>query len=234
MRLAALLLFTAAQAPPAFEVATVKPSPPRGSPTGIAMRTYPGGRVRITGYRLKMLIHDAYSVEDYQIIGGPAWSDLDRFDVEAKAPAPSSPSQIRLMLQQLLAERFQLHLHRETRREAVYTLVVAKGGPKLKPPQSATAEPFVWFLPRGFEGRNATVDQLANRLASNLKRPVRNRTELEGHFDFRIEWTPDDAGTDENVLLLSALQEQAGLKLETEPGSVEVIVIDHAKKPSAN
>jgi uncharacterized protein (TIGR03435 family) len=231
---------------PAFEVASVKGTPPV-SRDSIGLFTYAGGRIRATKYTLKQLIHDAYNVEDYRIFGGPRWADEDRFDVEAKPPASSESSkwvpasfktppnpEMRQMLQTLLADRFQLKMHTETKKEPVYALVTSKGGPKLKPPKSTTVQPFVSFRPHGLSGQNATVDQLVERLASILKRPVLNHTAMEGHFDFLIDYPPDDAGTDHTVLLLGAIQDQVGLKLVTQPGSVEVLVIDHAEKPSAN
>src|SRR3954471_4442755 len=114
-------------APPAFEVASIKPSSEKDQVIG--MFTYPGGRLTATNYRLKMLIHEAYGIEDYLIIGGPAWTGTDRFNVEARPPASSLSSkwvpenfktppntEMRQMLQSLLAERFQLKLHRELRK----------------------------------------------------------------------------------------------------------------------
>lgn len=214
---------------------------------GIGLFTYPGGRIHATSYKLRQLIHDAYDVEMFRILGGPRWVDEDRFDVEAKPPASSESSkwvpanfksppnpEMRQMLQTLLAERFQLRVHTETRKESIYALVVAKGGPKLKPPASTTVQPFVSFLPHGLSGKNATMDQLVERLARILGRTVLNRTGIRGNFDFLIDYPPDDVATDESVLLLSAIQDQTGLKLETQPGSVNVIVIDHAEKPTAN
>jgi uncharacterized protein (TIGR03435 family) len=233
-------------AQPAFEVVSVKRTPPAsGDPVGLF--TYPGGRIHATNYTLKQLIRDAYNVEEYRILDGPQWVDDDRFSVEAKPPVSSeaskwtpanfkSPpnSEMRQMMQTLLAERFQLKVHTETRRERVYALVTAKGGPKLALPKSTTVQPFVSYLPHGLSGQNATMDQLVERLASILKRPVSNRTAIEGHFDFLIDYPPDDAGTDYTARLLGAIQDQLGLKLETQQGSVEVLVIDRAEKPSAN
>jgi uncharacterized protein (TIGR03435 family) len=232
---------------PAFEVASVKPSPPQGGPMGIGLFTYPGGRIHATSYTLRMLIHDAYNLEMYKILGGPRWADDDRFDVEAKPPASSESSkfvpanfksppnpEMRQMLQALLAERFQLKVHTETRKESVYALVVAKGGPKLKQPASTTVQPFVSFFPHGLSGENATMDQLVERMATIFGRPVLNHTGIQGNFDFLIDYPPDDAATDRTVLLLSAIQVQIGLKLETQPGSIDVIVIDRAEKPSRN
>ena len=230
---------------PTFEVASLKPSAETDHVIG--MFTYPGGRVTATNYTLKMLIHEAWGIEDFRILGGSNWTDTDRYNLEAKPPA-SSPSstwvpanlktppnpEMRQMLQTLLADRFRLKTHPESRKEPVYALVVAKGGPKLTPPASTTVQPFVSFLPNGLSGNNATVDQLVERLASNLRRPVLNHTGLRGNYDFLIDYPPDDAGTDRTSLLIRALQDQTGLKLETEPGTIDVIVIDHAEKPSAN
>lgn len=232
---------------PAFEIASVKPSPPQGGPMGSGLYTYPGGRIHATSYTLRMLIHDAYNIEVDHVVAGPHWADEDRFDVEAKPPASSASSnwvpanfksppnlEMRQMLQTLLSERFQLKVHTEMRKERVYALVVAKGGPKLKKPASSTVQPFVSFLPHGLSGKNATIDQLVERLERILGRPVVNRTGLQGNFDFLIDYPPDEAATDPAVLLLSAIREQTGLQLETQPGSTDLIVIDRAAKPSAN
>jgi uncharacterized protein (TIGR03435 family) len=228
-----------------FEVSSVKPSSEQDRVIG--MFTYPGGRIVATNYTLKMLIHEAYDIEDYKVHGGPHWTETDRYNLEAK-PAESSvlgkwipansktppTPEMRQMLQALLAERFQLKLHREPRKESVYSLVVAKGGLKLTESKDTTQQPFVGFLPAGLRGQNATMDLLVERLARIVGRPVLNRTGVRGNFDFLIEYPPDDAGTDTEARLISALQEQVGLKFETQPGSVEVIVIDQAEKASAN
>ena len=245
--LVAFTLFGQQASAPAFEVASVKPAGDKDFVIG--MFTYPGGRVTATRYTLKMFIQEAFAIEDYQVLGGPHWAETDLYNLEARPPS-SSPSskwvpasfktppneEMRRMLQTLLADRFQLKTHQETRKESVYVLVVGKGGPKLKAPASNTVQPFVSFTrtPPGLAGQNATMDQLVERLASIFKRPVLNRTGLQGNFDFLVDYPPDDAGTDRTALLLTAIQEQAGLKLETQPGSIDVIVIDDAKKPSAN
>jgi uncharacterized protein (TIGR03435 family) len=228
-----------------FEVASVKPSSELDRVIG--MFTYPGGRVVATNYTLKMLIHEAYELEDYVILGGPHWTETDRYNLEAKPAAtsvmgkwipansktPPTP-EMRQMLQALLAERFQLKLHREPKKESVYSLVVAKGGPRLQESKETTRQPFVSFLQAGLRGQNATMDLLVERLARIVGRPALNRTGVQGNFDFLIEYPPDDAGTDTEARLISALQEQVGLKFETQSGTVEVIVIDHAEKASAN
>ncbi len=138
------------------------------------------------------------------------------------------------MLQTLLAERFQLKVHTDVKKEKVYALVVAKGGPRLKEPASTTVQPFVSFLPHGLSGKNATIDQLAERLARVLGRPVLNHSAVQGNFDFLIDYPPDEAATDQVVLVLRAVREQTGLQLETQSGLIDVIVIDRAARPSVN
>ena len=115
--------------PPAFEVASVKPAPQNEAAD---FRTYPGGRLTMTNLTLEVIIREAFTVKHYQISGGPRWLESDRFDIEAKADGNPSREQMMAMLRTLLAERFQLKVHRETREGDVYALVVAKGGPKLK------------------------------------------------------------------------------------------------------
>ncbi len=244
--------------PPAFEVASVRPcSVQDQGKLPIGLFTYPGGRISATNYTLKQLIHDAYDLEMYRILSGPSWSDSDRFNVEAKPPETSAASkwvpanfksapnpEMRQMLQTLLADRFQLKVHRESKPESVYVLVTAKGGPKLSEPKDSTRQPFVSFGRTGpvtadaisstLRGQNATIDQLTERLAQVLRRPVENQTGIKGNFDFLIEYAAVDAQSEAAPALVRAIQDQVGLKLETRPGSVEVLVIDHAEKPTAN
>jgi uncharacterized protein (TIGR03435 family) len=248
--LAALAFSLAGQdAPrPAFEVISVKAPTPESRRMGIGLFTYAGGRIHATNYTLKQLIHDAYNLEMFRILGGPHWLDEDRFEVEAKPAASSdlakwipesfkSPpnAEMRLMLQTLLADRFQLKAHFETRQESIYSLVVSKGGQRLHVPADKTAQPFVSFMQNGLRGTNATIDQLIERIARILGRPVLNHTGIQGNFDFNIVYSPEEmANNDGSTLLLSAIQEQLGLKLETQPGSVEVLVVESAAKPSEN
>jgi uncharacterized protein (TIGR03435 family) len=229
----------------AFEVASAKPTADLAREP-IGLFTYPGGRIRSTNYTLKQLIHDAYDLEDFRVVGGPRWIDEDRFNVEAMPPASSGSSkwapanfksspnaEMRRMLQTLLADRFGLKTHRENRTERVYVLVAAKGGHKLRTPKSTAVQAFVIYQGSRLSGQNATMDQLAARLAQLLRRPVTNKTGVEGNFDFLVDYQPDDAGSEYTVRLLRAIQDQAGLKLETEQGSIEVLVVDSAQKPSA-
>ncbi|HWC99597.1 MAG TPA: TIGR03435 family protein [Candidatus Sulfopaludibacter sp.] len=119
---------------PSFDVASVKPvTSAAGDRQPIDFRVQPGGRLTITNLRLKVIIREAFGVKDYQIAGGPAWMDTDRFDIAAKAEGDPTRQQMMTMLQALLADRFHLMVHRETKEGNIYALAVAKNGPKFKP-----------------------------------------------------------------------------------------------------
>jgi uncharacterized protein (TIGR03435 family) len=250
----ALLAACAALAQPAFEVASVKPSTDRD--TIIGLFTYPGGRVVATKYTLRMLIHDAYNLQDQRIQGGPRWAGEDQYNLEAKPPKSSESSrwvpasfktppnpEMRQMLQTLLADRFHLKMHTETKKESVYALVVAKGGPKLKPPDTAK-EPFVGLFQKrspydksishAVRGQNATMAQLAAYLGPSMGRPVLDQTGLKGNFDFEVEYAESASRAENAAQLLGAIQDQLKLRFETQPGSVDALVIDRAEKPSPN
>jgi uncharacterized protein (TIGR03435 family) len=242
---------------PSFEVASVKPmTPEEESRQPIGLFTYPGGRIRATNYTLRMLIQDAFNIESYRILGGPSWADADRYVVEAKPPASSPTSkwipenfksppnaEMRLMLQNLLADRFQLKMHRESRPGTVYSLLVAKGGPRLKAPKDPSARSSVSFGRNGpvtaeatsltFIGQNATLDQLAVRLSEILRAPVSDQTVIGGNFDFVIEYALNDRQIEAAPFLMDAVK-QLGLELKKERGSVEIMVITQAQRPAPN
>jgi uncharacterized protein (TIGR03435 family) len=228
----------AQQAPrPAFEIASVKPS---GPDDRLMYRLQPGGRYLATGLTLKMLIANAYSVPEFVISGGPGWRDSDKYNIEAKVgsplpPWPDSNKELALMLQSLLEDRFKLAAHRETREETVYELDVARGGVKLK---VANADEHSGFeMERGrIHSMAVPLEYLAGNLASVLGRPVIDKTGLGGKYTYTLTYTPDDASPADitGPSLFRALQEQLGLKLESAKGRVEVLVIDHVEKPSAN
>jgi uncharacterized protein (TIGR03435 family) len=236
--------------PPAFEVASVKASTPQESVIGLF--TYPGGRITATNYTLEMLMEEAYSVQSSQISGGPRWIWDDRFSIEAKPPASSKASKLappypkwppneeqRLMLQTLLAERFHLQLHRETKEGPVYLLTVGSKELKLSPAKSADDYPWVGrpgggaISGTGMAGTNATMQLLADRLTGYLRRTVLDRTGLKPAFDFRVDLLPDDSQPDVIASIFRSIQE-LGLKLEAAKGPVPILVIDHAEKLAEN
>jgi uncharacterized protein (TIGR03435 family) len=256
----AVLVFVAATfgqstAPLAFEVASIRPADSR---QGIDMLTSPGGRLTATNCTLKQLIEAAYSLKPYQISGGPAWLDADRFDVTAKAPDNSGPDQgtvvalgrdaprkLMLMLQTLLENRFGLKVRHETKQDTVYDLVVAKGGPKLKEANRDEQRSFVSLSRTGsydrpavtliITGQKASMALWAERLSTMaVGRPVFDKTAIEGEFDFKFEYAADDNQLDAGPSKFTAIQEQLGLRLEAKKGPIETLVIDRAEKPSGN
>jgi uncharacterized protein (TIGR03435 family) len=230
--------------PPAFEVASVKPSNPQARiPAG--MFTYPGGRVVANLCTLEYLIEQAFDVPSFQITGGPGWIKNDRFDIEAKPPASSLSSKAnpfnfklppndeqRQMLQTLLADRFQLKFHRENREGLVYALT--KSNKALKLQDSKNKEEYPWAgIGPGLVGTNISMPQFAKRLAAVFGHPVLDQTGLTGSFDFRFEYHSDDPHPDPISSVITSIQ-GLGLKLEVSKGPVETIVIDHAEKPAEN
>lgn len=234
---------------PAFEVASIKPWQQRLEIGGI--HVYPGGRIEFRGCTVHYLIESAFNLQDFQVSGGAAWIQNDRYDIDAKPPASSKSSQYmppyqkapmleeqRQMLQSLLAERFQFKYHRETREGPVYLLV--KGNKPLKMTDSKDKGEFPWAgfrggprFPAGIVGINESMEDLASRLAVPLGRLVLDRTGITGSFDFRAEYAPDDLRPDIVGIILTSVQD-LGLKLEPSRGPVETIMIDHIEKPSAN
>lgn len=215
---------------PQFEVASVKPSVPcRSGPT---IYNPTRERFAVSCMSLKDLVAYAFDVRDFQVSGGPSWAGTDQYDVVAKPEGSATSERILAMARSLLAERFELKFHRESREMPVLTLKIAKGGPKLQP--SVGSGPEV----RGGRGRlvtrNVTMGMFAAQLAGRvLDRPVLDQTGIQGEFDIKLEWTPEES-PDGGPSIFAALQEQLGLKLEAQKGMVEMLVIDHAEKPSAN
>src|SRR5579864_6084958 len=246
---------------PEFEVASIKPSASDDART--LLQVLPAGGLRSSGATLKFLITLAYEVRSFQILGGSGWIGSDRFDVVAKSDRstdsekePRDPSQVtagqlkgmqdqmRPKLQALLAERFKLSLHRETREQPVYALVIGKGGTKF---QRANGNFGGLRIGRSqLTGSGATLEMLTTALGNQLGRPVLDRTGLEGSFDFKLEWAAEAGASsppggdvpppvDPNgASIFTALQEQLGLKLESTKGPIEVLVIDHVEWPGEN
>ncbi len=220
-----------------FEAASVKPTPPGSADQRIEFQ--PGGRFRATNITLKGLLRVAYDVKGFQISGGPKWIDSARFDVEAKAAGNPSASERLAMIQALLADRFQLKLHRQSKELPIYWLVVGKNGPKF---QQAKEQSRSFQVRRGSLDTHTTMAALANVFSNWLERIVLDRTGLQGTYEVKMEWTPDEnVRPDEPEIasrpgasLFSAVQEQLGLKLEPRKGPVEILVIEGAEKPSEN
>jgi uncharacterized protein (TIGR03435 family) len=228
---------------PAFEVASIKPSPdPPGSTTGIFESK---GSINAKNVTLKRCMRGAYGIEESQIVGGPKWAGEDRYYIEAKAATPAGDHDLMLMLQTLLSERFRLVFHREQRAISGYRLVLGKDGLRAKasaPDQRSTGN-----SRRGrIDAEGYTLAQLSMTLSQSLHAPVLDTTGVAGKFDLKLEWSPDDmaarppsddphtSGAPEAPTIFTAIREQLGLKLESGKISAEVLVIDSAEKPSEN
>jgi uncharacterized protein (TIGR03435 family) len=248
----ATLIASGLIAQPAFEVATVKTHVFSGASGSVRMGVFiSGNRVTISVQSLNALIATAYNVRAYQVSGGPDWAAGSGasfiYDIAAKAEGEARPTmdQVREMLQTLLAERFQLKLHREMKEVPVYVLVVGKSGSKMKE-SAADAQPGMRF--RSGSSQDMTVskgsiEQLTARLSASTGRPVLDMTGLKGAYDYKLEWTNErasehgsaDVATDAGgPSIFTAIQEQLGLRLESRKGPIEILVIDRAEKPSEN
>jgi uncharacterized protein (TIGR03435 family) len=236
---------------PTFDVATVKPSGP--DERHIGMLIYPGGRMTVTRYTLRMLIHEAWLIDDFLIEGGPKWANEELYSITATPPPGSKSSKVnppniklppieeeRLMLQALLAERFGLVVHEETKDAPVFALTVAGQGHKMKPPKDPETFPVVVYGRTGIPERpdflraeNATMQHVTKRFADMLKRPVVDRTGLQGSFDFYFEYVQGLSDSAEGPSLTTAVQ-SIGLKLAPAKAPVRHVVIDKAEKPKGN
>jgi uncharacterized protein (TIGR03435 family) len=213
-----------------FEVVSIKPADPVAS--GGSTRTNPGG-FRGRNLRLSELIMSAWQVNRDLIIGGPSWLETAGWDIDARFPAGAGPAQMPQMFQAMLADRFHLLTHRETRVVPIYTLTVAKSGLKLQPGDGkggGSAGPlFIRYASAGMR-------ELAGQLSSYLGREVIDKTGLTGEYTINLRFVSTDPGdaSSDAPSIFQALQDQAGLKLEATKGPVEVLVIDRAEKPTPN
>jgi uncharacterized protein (TIGR03435 family) len=194
--------------------------------------------MRCTNVTLKRSIVGAYAVLPDQVLGGPDWIDVDRFQITGKADQPLGEKGLMAMLQTLLADRFKLEMHRESRRAQTMVLEVAKGGPKL---QLAGAAPYSWKnVHDHLEATKLTMSEFAEILSRNLNLPVIDRTGLNGAFNFTLRWNPDVAeglNHDDSALALrpevaAAISRQLGLTLKARKMPVEMFVVDHAERPT--
>jgi len=224
-----ILVASVAAAQPAFEVTSVKPSEP-GQP-GMGTRNDPGMLI-LNNATLRFAIRFAFSIQDFQFAGAPKWVDADHFEIEGKCAEGVTFAQKLVMLQTLLADRFQLKFHRETREVPGYVLVPAKSGLKLSKTKTPDGPSGASWGGTRVAGTNQTTAGLASMLSTHLERPLIDEAGYKDRFDFRLDWTstPEEPAPS----LFSIIQEQLGLRLEARRVPVEMFVIDHAEKPAAN
>jgi uncharacterized protein (TIGR03435 family) len=220
------------------------------------MNPSPGGLVAVN-VTVKMLIRVAYRVDESSISSGPGWLDSEQYDVTAKTEQRTNEEQLRLMVQRMLADRFQLRVHRQTKSVSGYALVTAnKNGPTLRPANAAEcgaaaaeAKPCGRFRKSAqgqITGEKVSMAEFAHFLSSFTGAPVSDQTGLSGVFDISLRASANDgtnggskelsrpeqdAGTPS---IFTALREQLGLKLEPAKGDAESLVIDSVKRPSDN
>ena len=225
-----------AQTPLAFDAASIHKSTADESHAELG---FSGGRFSVENCTLNFIIQEAYGLRDFQVVGGPAWS-LDgngtRFDIQAKAAAGTSDDQLKLMAQTMLADRFHLKVHREMRPVPVYALVIAKGGPKLQTVKPGEIRHIESGPPGFMSGTNVDMPLFINEHPAKVDRPVIDKTNFSGRFDFTLRWTPDGPGhTDPSYgSIYAEIQTQLGLKFEPQKLPIEVLVIDQVEPPSAN
>jgi uncharacterized protein (TIGR03435 family) len=229
-----------------FEVASIKRNLLGGRPWLVPPV---GGRFTATNVTLKLLIGLGWT---QRVSGGPSWVSTDGYDISAKEPEPAvNDDEFSLMMQNLLKDRFGLRVHIETHEARVYVLTPAKNGLKL---QDAKPEPCFYGSKTSHaggqdecDGMNVTPELIADDkvsmewfagvLGGLLGRPVVNRTGFTGSFKVRLEFAPVAPNRESDATkpsIFAALEEQLGLKLESQKGTEEVLVIDHVEKPSEN
>jgi uncharacterized protein (TIGR03435 family) len=239
----------------AFEVATIRPTPPDWA-GGRYIRMQSAHQFVARNHSVKTLLAAAYNLSPQAISGVPDWSDAEHYDILAETPGDTRPTldQQMAMLRNLLALRFKLVFHRERKEMPIYALTVSRGGLKLKasvvsPDATPEGPPALAFVisPQGvtLPARSATVGEFASVLQrAALSRPVIDQTGISGRYDFDLDFLPDETqfgglGLKPNPEtpkpdLFAALQQQLGLKLEATRGPVEVLIVDKAERPSEN
>jgi uncharacterized protein (TIGR03435 family) len=238
------------QTTPEFEVAVVKQLDKSLEPgtrdlsfvgTSGKLAKIAGNRVTLTG-TLNTIVATAYGVKDYQVTGSPSWADSLIYTITAKTPGETVPTQeqVRPMLQSLLADRFQLKLHRDTKVLPVYHLKQTKKSSFFK--QAGPDERFSWNLSKAPDGMlrskatRESIGDFVQLVGVSTDRPVIDETGLSGDIDYDILIAPPEAkGRDEvNRAIIYAVIDQLGLKLEPAKDGIDILVVEKIDKPSAN
>jgi uncharacterized protein (TIGR03435 family) len=250
-----------ATAPPApaphFDLADVHPSPFANQPN-TDLEYMPSGRFYARQSTMVDLINFAWNVDSTRVLRGPSWLEFDRFDISARAPRGTSEDNFKLMLRTLLADRFALMAHVDTKTMPAFVLTVGRGGPKMKPaakPEDGSSESHGCNSPQQPQNQPAgtpsynildchgipaseLADDLRNWAGNYLTTPVVNQTNLTGSYDFEIKWTGRGqlarAGAD-GISIFDAVDKQLGLKLEAKTAPLPVVFVDSAnEKPTPN
>ena len=235
---------------PRFEVASVKPSKPGNA---AAPQGPTPGRMTLMSVPMQALIQYAFRAPRYQLSGGAnsgglKWLESGKYDVVATMPANTTYATRRLMMQDLLRERFHLVTHRERKELPVYALLQARNGPKFQVEKREMRDGdgrIGGGGPGRIGGMKVSAFDLAEVLSDYLDRPVLDETGIDGLFDFKLIWTPDETPREQNpaeqhppvdpngASIFEAVQEQLGLRLVPQKGAVEMLVIDRVDRVPA-
>jgi len=242
----------AAVGPPTFDATDVRVSPPSANMFPFSRSGFRGGKYEMRSGTMIDLIRAAYSIDPDKVLGGPSWLESQRFDVTARAATATSYANAMSMLQALLADRFQLVIHKDTRPMPAYTLILGKRKLQLKEPDRSTwsgcrSQPFrppalgAAMPPQPVDCHNVTMSAFAEQIrrmaGGDLDKPVVDKTGVQGSWDLTVAWTARGqlglAGS-EGVSVFDAL-EKIGLKLEPDTVALPVIVVDHVDRtPTPN
>lgn len=203
--------------------------------------TYPGGRFTAKATTLKYLFEWAYGILPSQHSEGPSWIENDRYDIVAKAAGDATDVQMKQMAQSLLADRFKLKFHRETKEIPVIIVSIGKTAPKLFPPKPGEIHS-IRIVPQTGEDQKVisyhvvatrfTLAQLNETFARQLGRVIVDQTGLEGDFDFALDMTPDESRPNplDPSIVISAMRDQLRLTVKSQKGPVDFLVIDGADR----
>jgi uncharacterized protein (TIGR03435 family) len=231
---------------PAFEAASITPCQP-GTPEpgeermGMVQFTLPGGRFRAKATSLKFLLEWSYGILPSQHSEGPSWMDNDRYDIVAKAEGNTTDAQMKRMTQTLLAERFKLKFHRESKEVPVVVVSLGKTAPKLFPPKEEEKYSIRIVPQTGPDQKVVSWHVVATRFSfaqlnetfsRQLERVIVNRTGMDGDFDFTLDFTPDENRPNplDPSIILAAMRDQLGLTVKSQKAPVDFFVIDNAEK----
>src|SRR5215469_135930 len=223
------------ETPPAFDVASVKLHS-ASNLLGTMMQELPGS-LQYRKVNLIAVIRRAYGVETQQVVA-PTWMSTEVYDIEAKLSPDTAAPRLQLMLQNLLAERFHLQVHRDKKQMIAYNLIVAKDGLKMHPSETGRLgyRPFSDGSSRHLRGK-ITLPILANNLSGILGRPVADQTRIDGLHDLDLNYADESSiqGSSNYPGIATALEEQLGLRLESKKALLDMIIVDHAEKiPTEN
>lgn len=229
---------------PVFEVTSIRPEAMAGVGTEGSSRSQietAADSLTMRNIDLDEMIEWAFGLQQYQLVR-PSTASNERYDIRARTGDKVSVSALKQMMQDLLARRFKLQFHREQKRTSVYELIVAKGGPNLPKDKSATLpssfpkESLPRVVDGGFVFSNVSMGEFAQQLTElrGIDLPVVDRTGIQGVYDITLKSAASAILDPQGPSLLTLIQEQLGLKLVSAKDPVEVVVVDHAEKPSAN